>query len=55
VVGFIFFYPKELFSMAGSGGLCLQQGPPEGLADELREAEFPSFDEVQEKVLRSIV
>lgn len=51
VIGFIFFYPKELFSIIGPGGLCLQQRLPGGLADELLEAEFPDFDGIQEKVL----
>jgi len=51
VVGFLFFYPKILYSLKEAGGLCLQQAFPNGPSERLVETRFPLLKEIPEKTL----
>ena len=50
VVGQLRFYPKVVRAMHG-GYLCLQQGPPEGPADEFADNDFPELAAIEDKTL----
>jgi GNAT superfamily N-acetyltransferase len=50
IVGQLRFYPKVVRAMHG-GYLCLQQGPPEGPADEFADNDFPEPAAIEDKTL----
>lgn len=51
IIGQLRFYPKAVCNMEGAGLLCLQQGFPEGPAEDFAESDFPSLGQIEEKTL----
>lgn len=55
IVGQLRFYPKAVFDMAGASpgtGLCMQQTAPNGPPDDFAERDFPTRDQIADKMLR---
>lgn len=51
IVGCLRFYPKAVCDMEGAGGLCLQQDPPGGPADDFADRGFPDPAQIEDKTL----
>jgi len=51
IAGHLRFYPKAVCSLKGAGGLCLQDDPPAGPADDFAESSFPSQAQIEDKTL----
>ena len=51
VVGQLRFYPKNVWQLAGSGMLCMQQFPPDGPGEDFVCNSFPPMDQLAEKTL----
>ena len=56
IVGLLRFYPKAVFAQADpsslGAGLCMQQVPPNGPADDFADRDFPALEEIADKTLR---
>ena len=51
IVGQLRFYPKAVYDIKTACGLCLQQDPPAGPAEDLADIDFPIPAQIDDKTL----
>jgi GNAT superfamily N-acetyltransferase len=51
IVGQLRFYPKAICNLEGAGGMCLQQNPAAGPAEDFVDIYFPPPSQIKDKTL----